>query len=575
MSYVLTAPHMLETAAADLRGLGSALQVFPTTALPPAAADEISAAIAAVFGAHAQEYQSLAAEALSFQEQFVGALGAAAASYSSAEAAAVQALAGVDVAVATGFQTLAYGPLHAAGQAWISSPLGQALDPVVNAPANQLFGRDLIGNGTPGTVTNPNGGAGGLLFGDGGAGYSQTAGTIVGGNGGNAGLIGTGGAGGAGFGGEGGGRGGTGGFLLGNGGMGGAGSAGGPGGNGGQAVLFGNGGLGGAGGTGGLTGRGGLFIGTGGTGIVAPGAAPTPIEIDFVRHAESIANAGGWIDTAVPGVSLTPLGLVQADAVAHVLDPQGPYAALFASQLLRTQQTAAALTALNGMPAQYLPGLNEINAGFLEGLPQIPWGIPYLFGPLAWTLGFPLFPMLAPGSTDINGVVFNRNFSGAVQTIYNAGMANPVPALNGNITVPAYSSAFTIEVGTLMNVNNPNPWLMLTHSLNNTNIVVVEGDPKGGWNMVSWAGIPIPPASLPIKLFVDVRNLIVPPQVAIWNFWESLFTGDPLTMVNTLHNGADAIGAAAVHFPFDLVDDVAESLSNPTLYGLTGLPPVL
>ena len=60
-----------------------------------------------------------------------------------------------------------------------------------------FFGHDLIANGAAGTATDPAGEAGGLLFGDGGAGYDESANTgIAGGAGGAAGLIGDGGAGG-------------------------------------------------------------------------------------------------------------------------------------------------------------------------------------------------------------------------------------------------------------------------------------------------------------------------------------------------------------------------------------------
>ncbi|WP_353698794.1 PGRS repeat-containing protein, partial [Mycobacterium tuberculosis] len=47
-----------------------------------------------------------------------------------------------------------------------------------------------IGNGADGTAANPNGGAGGLLYGNGGNGFSQTTAGLTGGTGGSAGLIG-------------------------------------------------------------------------------------------------------------------------------------------------------------------------------------------------------------------------------------------------------------------------------------------------------------------------------------------------------------------------------------------------
>ncbi|WP_337360551.1 PGRS repeat-containing protein, partial [Mycobacterium tuberculosis] len=69
---------------------------------------------------------------------------------------------------------------------------------LINAPTQALLGRPLIGNGADGTAANPNGGAGGLLYGNGGNGFSQTTAGLTGGTGGSAGLIGNGGNGGAG-----------------------------------------------------------------------------------------------------------------------------------------------------------------------------------------------------------------------------------------------------------------------------------------------------------------------------------------------------------------------------------------
>ncbi|WP_336501688.1 histidine phosphatase family protein [Mycobacterium tuberculosis] len=68
------------------------------------------------------------------------------------------------------------------------------------------------------------------------------------------------------------------------------------------------------------------------------------------------------IDTAVPGPGLTALGQQQAQAIANALAAKGPYAGIFDSQLIRTQQTAAPLANLLGMAPQVLPGLNEIHA---------------------------------------------------------------------------------------------------------------------------------------------------------------------------------------------------------------------
>lgn len=69
MSYVIATPEMMATAAFDLARIGSqvsaasAVAAMPTTEVVAAGADEVSAGIAALFSAHAQEYQALSAQA--------------------------------------------------------------------------------------------------------------------------------------------------------------------------------------------------------------------------------------------------------------------------------------------------------------------------------------------------------------------------------------------------------------------------------------------------------------------------------------------------------------------------------
>ncbi|WP_082956646.1 PE family protein [Mycobacterium sp. E787] len=93
MSFVTIAPQFVEAAAQDLAGIGSSLSeatsaaAAPTTALAPAGADEVSAAIAALFGDHAQQFQAVAARASAFHEQFVGLLNSGAGAYLGTEVA--------------------------------------------------------------------------------------------------------------------------------------------------------------------------------------------------------------------------------------------------------------------------------------------------------------------------------------------------------------------------------------------------------------------------------------------------------------------------------------------------------
>jgi hypothetical protein len=110
---------------------------------------------------------------------------------------------------------------------------------------------------------------------------------------------------------------------------------------------------------------------------------------------------------------------------------------------------------------------------------------------------------------------------------------------------------------------------MLTHPLPNTGVVVVQGDPQDGWTLVSWDGIPVPPASLPTKLFVDVRDLITAPQFAAYNIWEALPTGDPTTIVNAVRGGVDEVATATVHFPFAVTEDLVHAVEGSSVAGLS------
>ncbi|WP_257703433.1 PE family protein, partial [Mycobacterium tuberculosis] len=147
MSYVIATPEMMATAAFDLARIGSqvsaasAVAAMPTTEVVAAGADEVSAGIAALFSAHAQEYQALSAQAAAFHDQFVHTLTAAARWYTATEIANAAAMRVV---------------------------LG-----AVNAPTQTLLGRPLIGDGANGGP-GQNGGDGGLLYGNGGNGGSSS-----------------------------------------------------------------------------------------------------------------------------------------------------------------------------------------------------------------------------------------------------------------------------------------------------------------------------------------------------------------------------------------------------------------
>lgn len=312
-----------------------------------------------------------------------------------------------------------------------------------------------------------------------------------------------------------------------------------------------------------------LAVGLLSTGLLFAGPAiawaEETITIEFVRHGESVDNANGIIGTTPPGAELTPTGEDQAQAIANVLAPEGPYAGLYASELIRTQETAAPLSeALNNMPVQILPGLNEIDAGIYEGQPVFsPDSMLYLLTPVLWVMGASFMPM--PGSSDANGFAFDDRFDAAVQIIYD----NSVSGDADNPTSVAFSSEGAIATWTLMNVKNPDFTLILLELLEkgellpNTGEVVVQGNPEDGWTLISYDGVDVSQTpDLATALLVDVRDLMVVPQLAGVNVYDAFLTGDPTTITEAMQAGFTDISTALAQFPIAVYDDIVNAFSD-------------
>ena len=131
MSYVIAATEYVASAATDLANIGSAVgdanaaALAPTLGvLAPAGADEVSAQVAALFGAHAEAYQALSAQAAMFHNQFVQLMSSGAEQYALTEAVNNSSV-----------QTLEQGLT------------------AVSAPGQALLG-GLTGGGTHGPVTS-------------------------------------------------------------------------------------------------------------------------------------------------------------------------------------------------------------------------------------------------------------------------------------------------------------------------------------------------------------------------------------------------------------------------------------
>ncbi len=206
-------------------------------------------------------------------------------------------------------------------------------------------------------------------------------------------------------------------------------------------------------------------------------AGPRTITLTLVRHAQSAANASGLIDTSVPGPEITPKGWCQANIAATHLAPNH-YDGVYASTMIRTQETATPTAQALGEPVTVLPGLREIEAGQYEGKPEAEIPQTYFVAPKQWIQGDRSARI--PGSID--GNEFEARYNEAVQQIYDSGEQNPV----------AFSHSAAIATWVLMNARNADPALLSTKPLPNTGRVVLTGNPSEGWTLTEWDADPAP-----------------------------------------------------------------------------------
>lgn len=306
------------------------------------------------------------------------------------------------------------------------------------------------------------------------------------------------------------------------------------------------------------------------------------LTVTFIRHAESQGNASGYIDTSTPGPHLTndqvnqngdATGEQQALDWANAQCPSSPctkYDALYASTMIRTQETAAPFAAKRGLPVTVLgaydpdnpqqnSGVQEISAGIFEGLPEGEGigRIGYILAPLAWTLGLQFVPI--PGGE--NGLEFNERVTNALTQV-----EEDTEDTNGDGKTDAavFSHGATIMMWTMMNVDNPNLLLIVQHPLNNTDTVVVEKNDDGSWTLKEWAGEEVGEANYPTQMFVNVRDLIVAPQKAVYDMRLPVLSLDAQAIVTTGAQGLQDVAQAGVKFVTDSVTD--------TVNAITGIP---
>lgn len=294
-----------------------------------------------------------------------------------------------------------------------------------------------------------------------------------------------------------------------------------------------------------------------------PAWAADVMTVTFIRHGESEGNTSGLIDTSTPGPSLTATGEQQAQAIANKLSYNN-YDGIFASTMVRTQQTAAPMSDALGLPVTVLPGLQEIEAGDYEGTPEADAVNGYLKAPIQWVQG----NRDAQIAGSITGTQFEDRFNDALQTIYDTGDRNPV----------VFSHGGAIMFWVMMNVTNLTLQqkfaLFASAPLTNTNYVVVQGNPTDGWTLVNWNGQQFTAEpTLTNTVALQTRTLVRQLAAAVQKVQDAFATGNVVKVLSAISSGVStaafsvqkyvrAVGTAVAQKVGEAVTEIKTNITN-------------
>lgn len=195
----------------------------------------------------------------------------------------------------------------------------------------------------------------------------------------------------------------------------------------------------------------------------------------LVRHGRTPSNTGLLLDTAAPGADLDDHGRKQAQTLADRL-ADASVQAIYASNLVRTQQTAAPLAQSVGVPVTVLEGLREISAGDYEmaSFAMAAELNAYQSTLMKWAAG----DLLAKVPGGENAVEFFDRFDAAISTIAESDAQQAVAVSHGaalRVWCTARIEGFAEQIGRA--------------HLDNTGVIIAEGSFSQGWSLVDLQGI--------------------------------------------------------------------------------------
>lgn len=196
----------------------------------------------------------------------------------------------------------------------------------------------------------------------------------------------------------------------------------------------------------------------------------------LVRHGQTEGNVRGALDTALPGPPLTELGRAQADELAARLAGE-PVVAVYASQAIRAQQTAAPLAAGHGLDVQVLDGVHEVAAGDLEGHTERESIQIYMETFRGWTLGG--LDTSMPGG-ERGADVRARMLDAAGRLRAKHEQAEP----GGVVVLVSHGGA--IRLGAEWLAPNVSADIANASLIPNTGVIELETRPDGRWHCLNW-----------------------------------------------------------------------------------------
>ena len=187
----------------------------------------------------------------------------------------------------------------------------------------------------------------------------------------------------------------------------------------------------------------------------------------LIRHGRTASNVTRLLDTAPPGAPLDDVGLDQALALADTLADE-PIEAVYASDLIRSQQTAEPLALRHGLEVIVRAGVREIQAG--EDEMSADW-VRYLTTIISWQSDI---------DTRIPGGETGREVLARFDAVLGEARAK------GHRTIAVVSHGAMIRTWAATRATNLTLDFLRTTSLENTLVVDLADAADGSWQVTRW-----------------------------------------------------------------------------------------